>query len=124
MLTGRLTDEQLERLFAACRDVLHEWSARLADELGPDAFPERVTALRPGMAVHGRCGEPCPDCGSAVQRIRYAQNETNYCASCQTGGKLLADRSLSRLLKGDWPRTLEELEERRAASGPNSAADS
>ena len=81
-----------------------------------DGFPEKVTAFRAGMAVHGRYGQPCPDCGTPVQRIRYAENETNYCPRCQTGGRLLADRSLSRLLKEDWPRTLEELEETRAAT--------
>jgi formamidopyrimidine-DNA glycosylase len=87
------------------------WRARLIDETG-DAFPEKVTAFRAGMAVHGRFGKPCPVCGTTVQRIRYAANEANYCPTCQTGGKLLADRSLSRLLKNDWPRTLEELEKR------------
>ena len=112
-LTSRLSDDEYARLFAAAAATLDEWTARLDAELGPDAFPEKVTAFKPGMAVHGRYGEPCPDCGSPVQRIRYATNETNYCATCQTGGKLLADRSLSRLLKGDWPRSLEELEERR-----------
>jgi formamidopyrimidine-DNA glycosylase len=110
-----LDDAELERLQASCKTVLAGWLARLRDELAADAFPEHVTAFREGMAVHGRFGKPCPDCGSAVQRIAYAQNETNYCARCQTGGKLLADRSLSRLLKKDWPKTLEELEERREA---------
>ncbi len=94
----------------ATRAVLTEWTERLRRETG-DAFPENVTAFRPGMAVHGRFREPCPDCGAPVQRIVYAENETNYCARCQTGGKLLADRALSRLLRGDWPRTLEEMEE-------------
>ena len=104
----------LERLYDAARAVLSEWTERLAAELPEGEFPERVTAFRPGMAVHGRFGEPCPVCASPVQRIRYADKETNYCATCQTGGRLLADRGLSRLLKGDWPRTLAELEERKA----------
>jgi len=110
--TQRLGDEEMERLFAAMQETLIEWTARLREDAG-DGFPEKVTAFRKGMAVHGRYKEPCPVCGSPVQRIAYASKETNYCARCQTGGKLLADRSLSRLLKGDWPRTLEELEERR-----------
>ena len=110
--TQRLGDEEMERLFAAMQETLIEWTARLREDAG-DGFPEKVTAFRKGMAVHGRYKEPCPVCGSPVQRISYASKETNYCARCQTGGKLLADRSLSRLLKGDWPRTLEELEERR-----------
>ena len=109
-LTSRLTDEGVSALFAATRAVLTEWTERLRAETGT-GFPEKVTAFRDGMAVHGRYREPCPDCGAPVQRIRYADNETNYCARCQTGGKLLADRSLSRLLRGDWPRSLEELEE-------------
>jgi formamidopyrimidine-DNA glycosylase len=109
-LTQKLTAAQWERLFAATRSTLQLWSARLIDE-AKDGFPERVTAFRKDMAVHGRYGEPCPVCGQPVQRIRYADNETNYCARCQTGGTVLADRSLSTLLKGDWPRTLEELEE-------------
>jgi formamidopyrimidine-DNA glycosylase len=112
--TTRLTDEEIERLYAAVRSVLSEWTERLISEAG-DGFPEGVTAFRPGMAAHGRYNEPCPECGSPIQRIVYAENESNYCATCQTGGKLLADRSLSRLLKGDWPRTLADLEERRAA---------
>ena len=107
-LTGKLTDEEVERLFHAARDTLNDWIARLDAETG-DAFPEKVTAFRPGMAVHGRYREPCPDCGSPVQRIVYASNETNYCARCQTDGRILADRALSRLLKSSWPRTLEEL---------------
>jgi len=108
-LTHRLTDAEWERLFSATRSTLQEWIDRLSAE-SRDAFPERVTAFRPQMAVHGRFGQPCPRCGEPVQRIRYADNETNYCARCQTGGTLLADRSLSRLLKADWPRTLEELD--------------
>jgi formamidopyrimidine-DNA glycosylase len=112
-LTQKLDDAQIARLFAATRDVLREWTDRLrADADG--GFPEKVTAFRPEMAVHGRYREPCPDCGSPVQRIVFASNETNYCATCQTGGRLLADRALSRLLKADWPRTLEELEALRA----------
>jgi formamidopyrimidine-DNA glycosylase len=111
-LTSRLDDEQMTRLLQSCQDVLREWTLRLIEEAG-DQFPRKVTAFRAGMAVHGRFREPCPDCGAPVQRIRYAENETNYCARCQTGGRLLADRGLSRLLKGDWPRTLEELEEIR-----------
>ncbi len=112
-LTQRLSDAELARLHVATRDVLREWTDRLRAEAGAD-FPEKVTAFRPEMAVHGRYREPCPVCGSPVQRIVHAANETNYCARCQTGGKLLADRALSRLLKSDWPRTLEELEALRA----------
>ena len=112
-LTQKMDDQETLRLHAATREVLVEWTKRLAAE-SKDAFPENVTAFRPEMAVHGKYGKPCPACGSPVQRIVYAANEANYCATCQTGGKLLADRSLSRLLKGDWPKTLEELEERRA----------
>ena len=108
-LTGQITPEESERLFHAARDTLTSWMARLRAETG-DAFPEKVTAFRDGMAVHGRFRKPCPVCGSPVQRIRYAENEVNYCATCQTGGRLLADRSLSRLLKQDWPRSLEEWE--------------
>ena len=108
-LTHKLTSDRWERLFAATRATLQIWIDRLRVEAG-EAFPEKVTAFRAGMAVHGRFGQPCPRCGEPVQRIRYADNETNYCARCQTGGTLLADRSLSRLLKGDWPRTLEELD--------------
>jgi formamidopyrimidine-DNA glycosylase len=108
-LTQRLGDEQIARLYWATRESLIEWTERLrADAAGK--FPEKVTAFREGMAVHGRYGLPCPRCGAQIQRIRYASNETNYCPHCQTGGKLLADRSLSRLLRDDWPRTLEELE--------------
>ena len=107
--TSRLSDEETARLFDAARDTLHEWLERLRAEVG-DGFPEKVTAFRADMAVHGRFGQPCPACGTAVQRIVYAENETNYCPRCQTGGRLLMDRSLSRLLREDWPRTLEELE--------------
>jgi formamidopyrimidine-DNA glycosylase len=108
-LTGRLTDEQVSTLYDATRVTLAEWIERLQQEAG-DRFPEKVTAFREGMAVHGRYGKPCPVCGSAVQRIRYADNETNYCARCQTGGRLLADRAMSRLLKQDWPRSIDEVE--------------
>lgn len=108
VLTTKLTDEQLATLFDATRASLTDWTNRLRAEVG-DGFPETVTAFRPEMAVHGRYGQPCPACGSPVQRIRYADNETNYCARCQTGGRLLADRALSRLLKQDWPRSLDEL---------------
>jgi formamidopyrimidine-DNA glycosylase len=108
-LTNKLSDSEVARLFDAARDTLVEWTARLRAECG-DEFPEEVTAFREGMAVHGRFGLPCPDCGAPVQRIRYADNETNYCARCQTGGRLLADRALSRLLKSDWPRSIDELD--------------
>jgi formamidopyrimidine-DNA glycosylase len=108
-LTQRLPQEQTGRLWTATRKVLIHWVDRLRAESG-DGFPERVTAFREGMTVHGRYKEPCVRCGARIQRIRYADNETNYCANCQTGGKLLADRALSRLLREDWPRTLEELE--------------
>ncbi len=107
--TGRMSDEELVTLHRVAVEVLTRWTARLRSEAG-DRFPENVTAFREGMAVHGRFGKPCPDCGAPVQRIRYAGHETNYCARCQTGGRLLADRALSRLLKADWPRTLEDLE--------------
>jgi formamidopyrimidine-DNA glycosylase len=110
-LTGRLSPEDVARLYRATVSILTEWTERLRRESG-DGFPEKVTAFREGMAVHGRYRKPCPDCGGPVQRIRYADNETNYCPACQTGGRLLADRALSRLLKDDWPRSLEELEER------------
>lgn len=109
-LTRQMTDAEIERLYHAIHESLIEWIERLRKERGT-GFPEKVTAFRPDMAVHGKYGKPCPVCGSPVQRIVHAENETNYCATCQTGGKLLADRSLSRLLKDDWPRTLEELEE-------------
>jgi formamidopyrimidine-DNA glycosylase len=108
-LTQKLKTEEIERLFVAVRANLVAWVERLRRESG-DEFPEKVTAFRPGMAVHGRYKEPCPRCGAKVQRIRYAANETNYCPNCQTGGKLLADRALSRLLREDWPRTPEDLE--------------
>ena len=110
-LTAQLTPEEIERLHRATRQTLDHWIERLQVEAG-DRFPEKVTAFREGMAVHGRYRQPCPVCGSPVQRIRYAANEVNYCATCQTGGRLLADRSLSRLLKEDWPRSLDEWEER------------
>src|SRR5262249_50684186 len=110
--TRQLDEAEWMRLYDATRAVLTEWVERLRQEAGED-FPEGVTAFRPDMAVHGRYGKRCPVCGGPVQRIVYAENETNYCPRCQTGGKLLADRSLSRLLHDDWPRTLEELEERR-----------
>ena len=108
-LTQRLAADEKLRLYDATRETLLEWIARLRADAG-GKFPEKVTAFREGMAVHGRYGKPCPRCGAKVQRIRHAANETNYCARCQTGGKLLADRALSRLLREDWPRTLEELE--------------
>jgi len=108
-LTHKLAPEEWRRLFDATRSTLELWMKRLSAEAGKK-FPEGVTAFRPEMAVHGRFGQPCPRCGSPIQRIRYADNETNYCATCQTGGKVLADRSLSRLLGSDWPRTLDELE--------------
>ena len=107
--TRSLTDEDLSGLYEAIQVSLREWTERLRQEVG-EGWPTKVTAFRPDMAVHGRYGEPCPRCGSPVQRIVYASNETNYCATCQTGGKLLADRSLSRLLKDDWPKTVDELE--------------
>jgi formamidopyrimidine-DNA glycosylase len=107
--TSRLTEDEIATLYQATRATLQDWIDRLSRETG-EAFPEKVTAFRQGMAVHGRFGKPCPDCGSPVQRIRYADNETNYCARCQTGGRLLADRALSRLLKKDWPRSIDEVE--------------
>jgi formamidopyrimidine-DNA glycosylase len=106
--TQKLSHQQIENLFTATRDILREWTVRLRDEAG-DGFPEGVTAFRPEMAVHGRFGKLCPDCTAPVQRIRYADRETNYCPRCQTAGKILADRSLSRLLKDDWPRHLDDL---------------
>ena len=108
-LTRKLGEAEIERLYQATRATLEEWIVRLRDETG-EKFPEKVTAFRPGMAVHGRYKLPCPDCGTPVQRIRYADNETNYCARCQTGGRLLADRAMSRLLKEDWPRSIDEVE--------------
>jgi formamidopyrimidine-DNA glycosylase len=110
--TQQLTEDEIARLFTAARDTMTDWIERLRRDAGGE-FPEGVTAFRADMAVHGRYGKPCPVCGSPVQRIVYAENETNYCPTCQTGGRLLADRALSRLLRGDWPRTLEEMEERR-----------
>src|SRR5262249_7870522 len=110
--TTRLSKEQVKRLFKATRETLLEWTERLRQQTG-DGFPVTVKAFRPEMAVHGRYGLPCPACGTKVQRIIYAENETNYCPRCQTDGKVLADRSMSRLLKDDWPRTIEELEEGR-----------
>jgi len=110
--TSRLSADEIERLYRATRETLQEWSGKLVAQTRR-SFPEKVTAFREGMAVHGRYGKPCPVCGSIVQRIVYAENESNYCARCQTGGKLLADRALSQLLRGDWPKTLEELEERK-----------
>ena len=117
-MTQRLSEEETTRLFQSVRQTLLEWADRLRREAG-DGFPEKVTAFREGMAVHGRFGKPCPVCSSAIQRIVYAENETNYCPRCQTGGKLLSDRSLARLLHDDWPRTIEELEERFPPSKRN-----
>lgn len=114
-LTQRLTDEDIARLFRATQQTLHRWIDILRAESGR-AFPEKVTAFHDEMAVHGRYGKPCPACGTPVQRIVYARNEANYCPTCQTGGRLLSDRSLSRLLKDDWPKTLEELEQRKGRS--------
>jgi formamidopyrimidine-DNA glycosylase len=111
-LTRQMTEAEIETLYHAIRDSLNDWVERLRNERG-SGFPEKVTAFRPDMAVHGKYRKPCPVCGSPVQRIVHAENETNYCPTCQTGGKLLADRSLSRLLKQDWPRSLEELEEEK-----------
>lgn len=112
-LTRQLSDEELARLFEATKETLQEWLDRFRAE-NQDGFPEKVTAFRPDMAVHGRFRQPCPVCGAPVQRIVHAENESNYCPRCQTGGRLLADRALSRLLKQDWPKTIEELEHRRA----------
>jgi formamidopyrimidine-DNA glycosylase len=112
-LTSRLSDEELARLYEVARASLTEWTERLRVEFGSD-FPGKITAFHPAMAAHGKFGEPCPVCGSPIQRIKYADRETNYCATCQTGGKVLADRGMSRLLGEDWPRTLEELEELRS----------
>ena len=110
-LSQKLSPEEIARLHGCCKEVLLRWRSRLRDEVG-DGFPDKVTAFHDAMAVHGRYGKPCPDCDDPVQRIVYAKNETNYCATCQTGGRLLADRSMSKLLKKDWPRTLTELDER------------
>ena len=112
LLTEKLAEDQIKRLYHATRATLKEWTQRLRDEVG-NSFPDKVTAFRENMAVHGRYKKPCPACGTAVLRIRYAANETNYCPKCQTGGRILADRAMSRLLKRDWPRTLEELEVRK-----------
>ncbi len=114
--TQKMSDEQVARLFEATRATLMGWVERLRTETG-EKFPEKVTAFRPEMAVHGKYKQPCPRCGSKIQRIKYASNETNYCATCQTGGKLLADRAFSRLLREDWPRTLEELETQMREKG-------
>jgi formamidopyrimidine-DNA glycosylase len=110
MLTKKMDEAAVRKLYDAIRVVLPEWTQRLRDDAKGD-FPEGVTAFRKEMAVHGRFGKPCPVCGTSVQRIRYAENETNYCPRCQTGGKLLADRALSRLLKSDWPKSIDELEQ-------------
>ena len=112
-LTKNLSEEEVARLFEVTRSSLEEWTERLRGEVG-DGFPTKITAFHPDMAAHGKYGQPCPVCGSPIQRIKYANRETNYCATCQTGGKLLADRGMSRLLGDDWPRTLEELEELRS----------
>lgn len=114
-LTSKLTDEEVKRLLDATKKTLTWWTKHLREETG-DKFPEKVTAFRPEMATHGKFGKPCPVCGTKIQRIRYAENETNYCPTCQTDGKLLADRSLSRLLKDDWPRSLDEMDERIAVN--------
>ena len=122
-MTLKLTGDELSRLYLATRETLLEWTDRLRSDAA-GAFPEKVTAFREGMAVHGRYSQPCPRCGARIQRIRYASNETNYCAPCQTGGKLLADRALSRLLREDWPRSLEEMEARvtRASMPDNTSS--
>jgi formamidopyrimidine-DNA glycosylase len=119
--TASLKDDEVERLYQATKSTLALWTQTLRDE-AKDTFPEKVTAFREGMAVHGKFGKPCPVCGAPVQRIVYADNETNYCARCQTGGKLLADRALSRLLHEDWPRTLEDLEEIRPSEASRDRA--
>jgi formamidopyrimidine-DNA glycosylase len=116
-LSDQLDEGEVARLFDACRAILVEWTNRLREEVG-EGFPEKVTAFRPEMAVHGRYRLPCPDCGAPVQRIVHAENETNYCARCQTGGKLLADRALSRVLHDDWPRTIDEWEAIRPIAAP------
>src|SRR5262249_329133 len=112
-MSTALTDAEARKLYDAIRSVMKEWCERLIAQAGAE-FPEHVTAFHPEMAAHGKFGKPCPVCGTPIQRIVYAENEANYCLACQTGGKLLADRSLSRLLKSDWPRTLEELEEMKS----------
>jgi len=119
LLTGKLTDEQIKTLYDAARDVLREWTSRLGQNAAV-SFPTKVTAFREGMAVHGRYRQPCPVCGAPIQRIVYAENECNYCPKCQTQGRILADRALSRLLREDWPRTLEELEEHAEKRGSSS----
>jgi formamidopyrimidine-DNA glycosylase len=119
-LTQKLSPQKIERLHRVVQESLAHWTNLLRVQTG-DGFPENVTAFRPEMAVHGKYRQPCPVCGAIVQRIRYAENETNYCPTCQTGGKLLADRALSLLLKRDWPKTPEELEELRAGGGPQRA---
>jgi formamidopyrimidine-DNA glycosylase len=111
-MSTSMTADEIKTLHEACKDVLKRWTDLTRKEVG-DGFPDKVTAFRPEMAVHGKYGQPCPVCGTPVQRIVYADNEANYCPTCQTEGRLLADRSLSRLLKEDWPKTLEELEERK-----------
>ncbi len=108
-MTQKITESELTGLYTSMRETLSSWTERLREELA-GSFPEKVTAFRPGMAVHGRFGEPCPVCDAPVQRIRYADSETNYCPGCQTGGRIYADRSLSRLLRDDWPRNLDQLE--------------
>jgi formamidopyrimidine-DNA glycosylase len=119
-MTSSITDAEIAALHEACITTLNLWTQRLRDEVG-DGFPDKVTAFRPEMAVHGKYGQPCPVCGTRVQRIVYADNEANYCPTCQTEGRLLADRSLSRLLKDDWPRSLDEMDERRAQRVASSA---
>ena len=110
LLTQKMSEEQIEKLFKSIKEVLNDWTNKLRNETG-DSFPEKVTAFHKDMAVHGKFGKACPVCGTTVQRIRYVSNETNYCPRCQTDGKILADRSLSRLLKSDWPKSIEALEE-------------
>ena len=116
-LTRNLEPEEVDRLYVVSRSSLNDWTARLREEFG-DAFPGKITAFHPAMAAHGKYGQPCPVCGSPIQRIRYADRETNYCSTCQTGGRILADRGMSRLLGEDWPRTLEDLEERLRGRSP------
>jgi formamidopyrimidine-DNA glycosylase len=120
-MTRTLEHGEVERVYTATHDVLQEWIDRLRAEAG-DGFPEKVTAFRKDMAVHGKFNKPCPVCGTPVQRIVHAENESNYCPTCQTGGKLLADRALSRLLKADWPRSIEELEARRRSPETKAAS--